>query len=259
MCLMSCGELTEKACLKAIKPFRDKIVFQEVRSVYPQKKALNQMLDQCKTKWLIPLDADIVLNDIAFRRIEIAIAEDGVDPKVHSILFPLWDTLTEKRILALKILRMEIMKQFSFSESATPDVEHFKRLTEAGYLCVDRHLTEDVIGEHVVKGPKFCYHKYKDVYQTLRSHGFEWDSGAFMGGETTIEKSRKHFEFFFHKLMMTENNDYLYCIAGMVDGLTSPMEHKSKSLKRKNFRIKAKSAIDEYILWYNGQQVHSFF
>jgi len=260
ICVTSCGEIAESKCLESIESFLDQgVVLQRVTNVFPQIKALNQMLQQCNTQWLICLDADIILNNIAFRRIEIAIAEDGVNPKVHSILFSLWDTLTEKNILALKVLRMSIMKQFPFIESATPDVEHFKRLTDAGYICVDRHLSEGVIGNHVIQGPRFCYNKYRDVYQTLRSHGFEWDSGAFMGGETIVEKSRKHFDFFFYKLMLTDNKDYLYCIAGMIDGLTAPIEHKSKSLEKKKFRIKSKNAIDEYFLWYQKQQSHSFF
>lgn len=255
MCLMTCGELTEKDCLKAIEPFRHLIVLQEVRNVHPQIKALNQMLDQVKTEYLIPLDADMILDGSkSFHRIEVAIGEDEKDPQWHSILFPLWDTLTDRKIMALKILRTKVMKEFPFMESATPDVEHFQRLTDAGYTCVDRHLSEDPIGLHIVRGAKFCYHKYRDVYQTLRSHGFEWDSGAFMGGETILEKSKKHFDFFFYKWVTTENKDYLYCIAGMMDGLTSPIEHKSKSLAEKRFQIKAKDAVGCYLSWYQHEQ-----
>lgn len=252
-CLMTCGEETEEECLKHIEPFRDKIVLQEVRNVFPQIKALNQMLTQVETEYLVPLDADMILDRRAYRRIRRSIDEHAKDPNWHSILFPLYDTLTERRILALKVLRVEIMKEHMFAESATPDVEHFQRLTDAGYTCITKHLDEKPIGNHVVKGPRFCYYKYRDVYQTLRSHGFEWDSGAFMGGETILEKSKKHFDFFFEKYIETWNKDYMYCIAGMVDGLTSPVEHKSKTLEKGKFRINVKSALDEYFSWYRGQ------
>ena len=250
---MTCGEETEQQCLQHIEPFRDKIVLQEVRNVYPQIKALNQMLNQVQTEYLVPLDADMILERRAYRRIRRAIDENVKDPNWHSILFPLYDTLTERRILALKVLRAKIMKHYVFAESATPDVEHFQRLTNAGYQCITKYLEGKPIGNHVVKGAHFCYNKYRDVYQTIRSHGFEWDSGAFMGGDTVMEKSKCHFDYFLSKYALTENKDYLYCIAGMVDGLTSPVEHKSKTLKREKFKIPLHTAIDEYMAWHREE------
>ena len=252
-CLMTCGEETEEDCLRHIEPFREKVVLQEVRNVYPQIKALNQMLSQVETDYLVPLDADMLLNKRAYRRIRRAIDENAKDPKWHSILFPLYDTLTEKRILALKVLRTKVVKEHMFAESATPDVEHFQRLTDAGYTCIDKYLEEKPIGDHVVKGAWFCYSKYRDVYQTLRSHGFEWDSGAFMGGETVLGKSMKHYTFFLYKYFNTGNEDYLYCIAGMTDGLISPIEHKSKSLEKKDFKISKDEAVYRYMDWHKEQ------
>jgi len=258
-CLMTCGEETESECLKAIEPFREKIVFQEVRNVFPQIKALNQMLDQTDTEFLVPLDSDMILNADAYNRITKVIDENTRDNKWHSILFPLYDTLTETNILALKVLRMEIMKKFPFKETATPDVEHFQCLTDAGYTCLDgfvvRHPITNVwpvppIGNHVVKGKHFCYHKYRDVYMTFRSHGWEWDQNTFMGGETLKEKSKQHFNFFIKKYLMTDDEDCLWCIAGMVDGLTSEVDHKSKNLKDKDYKVDKKSAVEQYFNWY---------
>ena len=175
-CLITCGEETESECLAAIKPFRDKIVFQEVRNVFPQITALNQMLDQVTTPYLIPLDSDMILDENAYERIRMAIDKFSHDLNWHSLLFKLWDTLTEQEILALKILRTSIVKQYPFVDSPTPDVLHYKELTEAGYTCIDRYLTKSPIGKHVVRGPHFCYNKYRDVYMTLRRYKQAWDN-----------------------------------------------------------------------------------
>jgi hypothetical protein len=248
---MTCGEKTEKRCLAAIAPFRDKIEFREVRNVTPQIKALNLMLQSASTPYLVPLDSDMILDADAFERINRAIDKYSHDPNWHSILFPLWDTLTEQRILALKILRTEIMRSYPFIDSPTPDVEHFCRLTDAGYSCIQNYLSRPTIGKHVVKGKFFCYHKYRDVYMTLRKHDREWDQGVFKGGTTIYEKSKAHFDYFLYKHVITDDPDYLYCIAGMVDGITSPLEEKSKSLQRRPMRIKKALAIDEYVRWYS--------
>lgn len=245
---MTCGEETEKLCLNAIQPWKDRIVFQEVRNVFPQVKALNQMINQTNTEYLIPLDSDIVLNNDAFERICWAIDKFSHDTAWHSILFKLWDTLTEKEILALKILRTEIMKKHLFKDVATPDVEHFTRLTNSGHTCIDKMLSKPPIGRHIVQGKHFCYHKYKDIYQTLRTHKKEWDPAVFMGGETILEKSENHFNYFLNKYLITDNEDYLWAITGMIDGITSKYFSSSKNLNTK-FECDCHEGIMNYLNW----------
>lgn len=249
-CLMSCGEKTEKKCLKAIEHFKEKIVFQEVRNVYPQLKALNQMIEQCNTEYLVPLDADIILDKDAYERIEKGISKFKDDMKWHSILFPLFDTLTQQRILALKVMRADVLKKYPFIESRTPDVEHYQRLKDAGYTAITHYLSSRVIGKHVVKGKWFCYNKYKDVYLTLRSHKTEWDQGVFKGGRDILEKAKNHFNYFLLRWIETGNDDYLYCIAGMTEGLINPVDNQSKDLKRGKMMIPKKDAIHWFFDWF---------
>lgn len=258
-CLMTCGEETEAECLKAVEPLLDRVEFQEVRNVCPQVKALNQMLAQAQTPYLVPLDADMILNPDIYDRLKMALDKYVYDPQWHTILFNLYDTLTEREILALKLLRTDIVKRFPFSDTPTPDVEHFRRLTDAGYTCITTYLGKGSVGKHVVRGKHFCYNKYRDVYLTLRTHGFEWDSGVFMGGLTTLEKSKHHFNYFLYKWLTTGNEDYLYCIAGMADGLTAQPDGKSKSLERRAFAVPRDRAVHEYFEWLLPQLWSTLF
>ena len=248
--LMTCGELTEKKCLAAIRSFRKDIEFFEVRNVYPQIKALNEMIEGVQTEFFVPLDADIVLEPGAWPKIRTAINKHRHRKDWHSILFPLWDTLTERKILALKVLRSDAYEKHPFFESATPVVEHYKRLTESGYTCIHDYLKLAPIGKHIVKGKHFCYYKYRDVYQTYKSHGWEWDSGAFLGGKTLFQRALAHFHYFMYKWLTTEDRDYLWCIAGMTDGILSPTEHRSKSLQSRKYMFKPKAAIHCFVDWY---------
>ena len=250
MVLMTCGELTEKRCLKAIKPFRKEIEFFEVRNIFPQIKALNKMIRGVKTEFFIALDADMILAEDAWPRITNAIRKHRHNPQWHSILFPLWDTLTDTKILALKVMRSKVMKDIMFEETATPDVKHYERLTDAGYTCIHDYLKQRPIGDHVVKGKHFCYYKYRDVYQTYKAHGFEWDSGAFLGGDTLTERAKCHYHFFIKKWIETSNDDYLWCIAGMMDGITWPTENKSKTLENKEYRLSKKAGVHVFWDWY---------
>lgn len=247
---MTCGEKTEKQCVAAIQPFRDEIEFLEVRNVYPQIEALNTMIRMVQTDFFIPLDADMILEHDAWTRIKNAVNKNKHDPKWHSILFNLWDTLTEKQILALKILRTKTAKENMFVDSATPDVEHYQRLTSLGYTCIHDYLKQRPIGNHVVKGKHFCYFKFRDVYQTYRSHNFEWDSGVFMGGNDLRSRAKAHFDFFAYKWAITGNPDYVHCIAGMMDGILSPLENKSKTLGSRKYNVKSKDAVNAFMEWY---------
>lgn len=248
--LMTCGELAEKDCLNAIESFKSEVEFFEVRNVYPQIKALNQMIRGVKTEFFIPLDADIVLDHDAWPRIKNAINKNKHDTNWHSILFKLFDTLTQREILALKILRTKIMQENLFIDSATPDVEHYQRLTSLGHTCIHDYLKQRPIGKHVVQGKHFCYFKYRDVYQTYRSHNFEWDSGVFVGGNDLRSRAKAHFDLFVKMYAKTGNRDYLHCVAGMMDGILSPVKNKSKNLKRRRYRIKTNWAFESFMNWY---------
>lgn len=248
--LMTCGELSEKRCLAAIEPWRSEVAFFEVRNVYPQIQALNKMIRGVKTEFFVPLDADIVLDKDAWARIKYAMQKHRHDEQWHSILWPLWDTLTQRKILALKLLRTRIAKENPFVESATPDVEHYQRLTSKGYTCIHENLIQRPIGKHVVKGKVFCYYKYRDVYQTYKSHGWEWDSGAFLGGTNLPDRAREHFNYFLYRYLRSRNKDFLWCIAGMIDGILSPTENKSKDYTSRKCKISTKAGIHLFYDWY---------
>lgn len=245
-CHIHCGELTEQECLDSISSF--KIRLSSVRNVYPQVSALNLMFAQVQEEYFVELNSDMILNSNALERIETAVGKHQHDKSWHSILFRLHDTFTDKDILSLKVMRSSIMKKFLFKDVPTPDVEHYDRLKNAGYKCITEYLPTTSIGKHVLKGQHICYHKYRDVYATLRFHKREWDEAAFMGGITVKEKSKKHFDYFLYMYVDTGNEDYLAAIAGMVDGLTC-VQKTSKSLLTEVKGLD--KAIDNYFNYYN--------
>ncbi len=227
-CVTSCGELTYDECWKSLEGLEDKVVFNEIKDVSPQIVALNRMLSECNTEYLVPIDIDFKLYPNAYERISGAIEEHKDNKNWHSILFPLWDTLTEQKILALKILRMS--KICPFVESATPDIQHYTDLTNLGHTCIHEYLNEDPIGDHIVKGEFFCYHKYKDFYLTMRTHNKVWDKGSIKGGNNVSSCAIAHYNYFIKKYNETKNPDYKACICGIISGLKEPITNKSKDL-----------------------------
>jgi hypothetical protein len=95
------------------------------------------------------------------------------------------------------------------------------------------------------------------VYQTYRSHDFEWDSGAFMGGHDLRTKAKAHFDYFLFRYIKTMDPDYLSCIAGMVDGIVSPIEHRSKTLQHTAYAVRQDRAVDAFLKWYMTPMVNN--
>jgi hypothetical protein len=171
VCLMTCGEVTEPDCLEAIRswthcePWHRPFTFQEVRGLTPASTALNQMFSQCQTQYLVPLDADMIVYPTFLSRVENALKNASEDDKWHTILFPLWDTLTLEKIYALKVFNMKAMRSIPYKDDPCPDIQHYKDMTSAGLHSIDL-FHEDPIGDHVVKGNFYCYAKYRDLYLT---------------------------------------------------------------------------------------------
>lgn len=225
---MTCGEETEKECLDAVSAHSKDFVFQEVRNLTPQTVALNTMIHQCNTEFLVPLDADFVLYKNFWQRMNHAIDMYRHEQRWHSILFPLWEDLTQRKVRSIKIFRTAIIKKIPYRNTRHPDFTHFNDLKNNGYNAIDLYA-EPPIGDHVIRGNERCYFKFKDWFLCLRS----------VKTKAEVAQKAKDFLTMFEKLYnQTKNNDYLYCITGLYDGLTDGegLGH-SKDAFEKNMRI----------------------
>ena len=262
VCLMTCGEETEAECLAATAHWPSDVKFQEARGITPAAKALNQMFAQCQTKYLVPLDADMILNVDAYKRIENALNSVSMDTKWHTILFSLWDTLTEEKIYALKVFNMGAMRYIPYPDDPCPDIQHYKDLAAAGLHSIDL-FHEQPIGNHVVRGNFYCYAKYRDLYATARSRPRDALESHFKGGKTIREKAISHYKFFQDKNGREEDRHCLYCIGGMLEGLTSPLTYKSKDLSHRNMKFQDHiefNAIDiAFDEWLEKDKSHMVF
>lgn len=221
MCLLSCGEDTESECLDAISEHRGEFVFHEIRNISPQSIALNQMIAQCNTPYLIPLDSDFLLYKGFWNRILTEIEKAKTDSKWHSILFSMWDTLTLKKVRSLKIFKTEVVKQYPYKDVRHPDRSHFLDLTQAGYHAIEEPLNQAPIGSHVVRGSKRCYSRYKDIYLCKRA--------ADLCYSDLWKSASEDADFFEKRYCETGNEDFLWCILGIYDGLTCKYVPESKA------------------------------
>lgn len=255
---MVCGEETERECVAAISGNIDKFFrFYEVRGITPASKALNEMLTRCDTDYLVPLDADMILYPGYEARLRGKIEENRHRKGWHSILFPLWDTLTREKIMALKIFNMSEVRKFPYKDDPCPDILHYREFTDGKLEAVDC-IAEDPIGDHVVRGNYYCYAKYRDLYNVHRVHPHAVLPSHFKGGNNIKERAENHRKFFAKMHSETGNEDYRYCLAGMADGLTSPKKIASKNLKEP-MRIPIEDADRIFEQWHRDCKVGRIF
>ena len=207
--LITCGEDTEAECRDALGD----VQYNVIRDVQPQSKAANRAMSECPGQYLVTVDSDMVLYPGWMDRIERSLHIHHTDPNWYQILFWLYDTLTNSPILALKLQRPHI--SLPLRDVRVPDRDHYPRMRRHRPHLQIYGPHGDPIGNHIVAGPERCYFKYKDAAIAASLYG---------GGKSECDEiyrvlRSRHCE--------TNHNDYLYCIAGLIDGLRSD-DYQSK-------------------------------
>lgn len=182
--------------------------------MFPQSAANNAMLRSAATEYLVPVDSDMILYPGWTSKVVSAIREHECE-EWYQILFPLWDTLLQRRIGSLKILKTDVMKRNLYDNVRVPDLPHFYEMRQQGHHVINL-VNEEVlpIGSHVIRGHKTCYLKLKD--NVLCRRRYEWHYKA-----SFDEYVRTEYEHLYDLFRKTGNPEYLSCIAGMADGLTA--------------------------------------
>lgn len=225
-CLISSGELTSQDCYDQIEPYLKKknFKFQEVTNVAPQYTAFNQMIKQCNTEFLIPLDADMLLKRNAINQVTHTIKNWKDLENWHTILFPVYDTQFEITGRSLKVFRTEILSEVPFKDVRFMDNQHWIDLQSKGYTAID--LTEGIpIADHVVKGEYFSYMRAKNHVIGAKTHLNKTKAAT---GELPKGMFKLLIEGF--QILLSKNDlDSKYAIMGAYDGFHSdtPPPHKN--------------------------------
>ena len=232
LCHISCGEQTRSESKNSVSHWVDYCRAFQIADIFPQSAALKAMVEGVETPYLVPIDGDMILDQNAGERIANAIWNHQFDKSWYNIVFHLRDCLSERNILALKIIRTEYLSENFYSDCSIPDVDFHHRMVNKGLHVVTRYLKQPPIGRHDVRGDKFCYSRYFEIYNKLLQMGEVWDPGIFPLGADPVKNFWSDTKAFVARYMEEESrDDYLWCIAGMIDAfLQQSSQNKSKDL-----------------------------
>lgn len=208
VCLISCGEDTEPECRQRLEAELFDQILYEVRDVYPQSAASNAALRRCPTGYMLQVDSDMVLYRGWYDRVMGELIRLHDDPRWYHRLFWLRDSFSGERVLALKLVRVALAAICPYRDVRVPDRDHALRMAPLPYTILPPE--GDPIGDHVLRGHERIYLKYKDEVLSARHYG-----------DAVVDYFRITGRRLLKRYEETQNQDYLYAIAGMVDGLES--------------------------------------
>jgi len=208
-------------CLRALEVQDCSFELETIRNVAPMDVAFQRMLDTCKTRYYIQVDADMILYSDSIRKMHQEMAILGQD--IAMLCFPLHDVHLGHLLTGVKIYRHEIMKRYPYVGSYSCEVDQLSRMVEDGYKWESRWPDDgitfnsgfDKVNDPMVKGKhgtvwsqERLFERYKRLMQKWRKFGYDWL-------EFLPQK-------FLDRLIDSPTDINLWAFMGAVAGLTAP-------------------------------------
>lgn len=156
--VITTGEPSTSACHKHLDQQDCTFSRDEIRNVTPMYRAFQQMMDRCKTRYYVQVDADMLLSPWAVRGLYEGIKAQG--EKCAQYVAWLWDDDVERPIQGVKIYDHSICSKYPYSNSISCEMGQNGDLKAAGYSieCMP-------IGDQATNGPHGTeYHRTNSTY-----------------------------------------------------------------------------------------------
>lgn len=173
--LISCGSNPNYGdCVSALK--KQSICFgtEEIKDVKPLSLAFQKMIDNCKTKYYIEIDEDMIMRHDSIEKMLVAMIDcEKRDDRVAMISFKLNDVHSGQDIYGVKIYRHDILKNYPYDlRHPSCEVEQIARFKNDGYV---NFLSSDVVGEHSPKwNNELIYDRYNNLMRKFLIYRYQW-------------------------------------------------------------------------------------
>ena len=224
------GAVDYKHCIECLENQDCKFNIEVIKNVSPMNAAFQKMIDNCKTKYYIQVDEDMMLYPHAVRTMHDRILKE---PDTTAILVHgLHDVFIDMNITGVKIYKHSIIKKFPYSVNGfSCETDQLKKLNNSGF------------------GIKFYYNGLINtiddtVMGDLNEHWDQW--GVFEKYSRDMQKLKRDpdnqgwmsmlLPIFIDKIKCGYDNIALYAILGAIVGLASPLlKDKEKDFTRPEF------------------------
>ena len=164
-------EINLRECLDGLRSQTVTFQLEIVNHVAPLWRALQQMIERCKTPLFIEVDEDMILLPHAVESLFNQIAMAPTD--VALVCGSLWDCYMEYPIHGIKIYKHNIAKQFAFENNSSSDWMQFRHMKEAGYnwILASLEARSFCLGEHGKHyTPESIFRRWRGLMQKHRRY-----------------------------------------------------------------------------------------
>lgn len=206
--LLSCGEKSVESAREALYEQNMPITIKEIQNVAPMSAAFNEMLSRCETPYFVQVDADMILDRNAIKRLYDWI--QASDPAVYMEFGQLLDVFLDMPIVGVKIYRHEIAAKFPYRNVAGCEMDQLNRAKAEGYKVIG-HWDCPALGLHVLPtAPQAIYDRYRTLWLRMR----RGDSG--MSWVADLPRA------FLNKYLQFGEDSHLWAFLGCVAGDLDP-------------------------------------
>lgn len=178
--LISSGEPSTEECRRRLEQQSCTFTLQEIRDVVPMDRALQQMIDRCETALYVQVDADMLLEPWAIRRLAAEI--DACPPTTAMYVGSLWGDAEDRPIQGVKIYRHELLSRFPYRPSMSCEVPQIEAMQATGLTIAAQPFPEhrvECFGLHFsLQTEEMAFRRQQRLAHKFRARAYmQWWSG----------------------------------------------------------------------------------
>jgi hypothetical protein len=219
--VLTVGAPSFAACVKRLEAQDCRFQLEVIENVAPMSRALQCMLDRCRTHFFVQVDEDMLLYPHAIRSLYTRLAT--APPEVAILTCHLFDTHAQRVIYGLKIYRHAIVRAYPYDNVESSEYDQIRRFTKDGFVDLRLPIEDD----------------FRPSEATLGEHGSFWTARSVFERYLTLErKVRRHSKdapttsatwveaqaaFFLKRYLDTGAELDLYALMGVIAGRLAPL------------------------------------
>ena len=219
--VLTVGAPSFAACLKRLEAQDCRFQLEVIENVAPMSRALQCMLDRCRTRFFVQVDEDMLLYTHAIRSLYTRLTESP--PEVAILTCHLFDSHAKRVIYGLKIYRHDIVRAYPYNDVESSEYDQIRRFRKDGFvdlrLPIEDHFrpSQITLGEHgSMWTPRSVFERYLTLERKIRRHSKDAPTTS----ATWVEE---HAAFFLKRYLDAGAELDLYALMGVIAGRLAPV------------------------------------
>lgn len=168
--VITSGEPSTAQCIRRIEKQTVKTRIEIIENVSPMWRAFNEMHARCQTPYFVQVDADMLLQRDAIKRLYEGICFQGEECAMYCGW--LWGDAEERPITGVKIYDHRIVKNYPYVDSISCEQPQFEAMKKDGYLISigPGNNAHDCLGVHwSLQTPEMAFRRWRRLMQKFRA------------------------------------------------------------------------------------------